>query len=122
MAKNFVQPGQVIDFTAGENIASGDGVAVGTMLGVALSDIALGGKGAVQIEGVFDLPKLSTAAVAVGQKLIWDVSEDRFIVTGAAAGDLNNCAVAIEADAGGTHGSPTIKAKLTPGVGTVQGT
>lgn len=118
MAKNYVQPAEVIDFTAAANVSSGSGVAVGVLLGVALGDVATGDTGRAAIEGGFELPKLSTAVITRGASLIWDISEGRFIITSAAAGDLVGCAVAIE-PAG--NGDATVVAKLIPGNATVQG-
>lgn len=116
MTNKFVQPGKVIDHTAASDITSGSCVVMGILLGVALGDIATGDTGSVQIEGVFELPKLSTAVITKGEKLIWDVSASQFIDGSAATGDLDGCAVAIEA-AG--NGSTTVLAKLLPGNATV---
>lgn len=116
MAKNFIQPGKVIDYTAGSNITSGAALVIGVLLGVALTDIASGETGGVQIEGVFEMPKLSTAVITAGAKLIWDVSAGKFIIASAATGDLDGCAVAIAAAGNGTT---TVLAKLLPGNATV---
>lgn len=117
MAKNYKFPGAVIDITASANLTSGQAAIVGAVLAVALVDIPAGSKGSAQIEGVFELPKLGTAVVANGAKLHWAASAGRFIVAAAAAGDLENCAVAV-ADAG--NGAPTVLAKLTPGAGALK--
>lgn len=117
MAKNYKFPGAVIDITAAANLASGQAAVVGTVLAVALVDIPNGSKGSAQIEGVFELPKLSTAVVTNGAKLHWDVSAGEFIVAATAAGDLENCAVAVAA-AG--NGATTVLAKLLPGAGAVK--
>lgn len=116
MAKKYIQPGNVIDHTAGSAISSGDAIVIGVLLGVALADIANGDTGSVQIEGVFEMPKLSTAVIAAGDKLIWDVSAEQFIVASAATGDLDGCAVAVAAAGNGTT---TVLAKLLPGNATV---
>jgi predicted RecA/RadA family phage recombinase len=116
MAKNYKQPGNVIDITAGANLTSGTPVVVGTLLAVPLTDIANGDVGAAQIEGVFELPKLGTAVITAGAKLIWDVSAGQFIIASAATGDLDGCAVAIAAAGNGTT---TVLAKLLPGNATV---
>lgn len=116
MAKNYIQPGNVIDVVAGANISSGDAVVVGILLAVALTDIASGETGSAQIEGVFELPKLSTADITAGAKLTWDVSAGEFIIAAAATGDLDGCAVAIGAAGNGTN---TVLAKLLPGNATV---
>jgi len=104
MATNFVQPGEVIDYTAGSNITSGSVVVIGALLGVALADIANGATGSVQIRGVFEVPKVSGAVIAAGESLTWDVSAGAFDDNAAttALGDLTGaCAVAVEAAGNG---------------------
>ena len=60
--KNFVQDGKYLDFTAAADVDSGDLVQVGSMHGVAVTDVANGAKGALAMEGVFTLPKQVGAA------------------------------------------------------------
>jgi predicted RecA/RadA family phage recombinase len=117
MAKNYIQPGNVIDVTAAGALTSGIAFAIGTLLAVPLSNATAGQVVAAQIEGVFELPKASAAVYTAGEKLTWDVSAGEFSEALAAAGDLVACAVAIAPAAGGTT---TVLAKLLPGVGTVQ--
>ena len=117
MAKNYVKPGEHIAFTAGANTASGAAVVIGTVLGVSLTTLASGASGEAAIEGVWELPKLSTAVIANGARLHWDVSAGEFIVAATATGDLENCAVAVAA-AG--NGATTVLAKLTPGTGALK--
>jgi predicted RecA/RadA family phage recombinase len=117
MAKNYIKPGDHWTFTAGANTTSGQAVVIGTVLGIALCAVANGDKGEAAVEGVWELPKLSTAVIAQGARLTWDVSAGEFIVASAAVGDLENCAVA-EAAAG--NGTTTVRAKLCPGAGTVK--
>jgi len=81
MATNYVQTGDIHNFTnAGSAISSGDVVVVGQRLGVALVDIAATtGTGAVQMVGVFDnIPKVTAAVIADGESLTWDVSAGKF--------------------------------------------
>lgn len=117
MAKNYVKPGEHITFTAGATTASGKAVVIGSLLGVSLTALENGATGEAAIEGVWELPCASTAVITRGAKLIWDVSADEFILTGAAEGDLVGCATAVS-DAG--DGVTTVAAKLTPGTATVQ--
>ncbi len=117
MAKNYIKPGDHWPFTAGANVASGQAVVIGTVLGVALCAVANGAAGEAAVEGVWELPKLSTAVIAQGVRLTWDVSAGEFIVASAAVGDLENCAVA-EAAAG--NGATTVRARLCPGAGTIK--
>ncbi|GKX46094.1 capsid cement protein [Pectobacterium carotovorum] len=70
MATNYVQDGKTIAITAGAAaIASGELVAVGDIVAVALVDIAAGTTGDGLAEGVFFCPKLSADVVAIGKKL-----------------------------------------------------
>lgn len=117
MAKNYKFPGSVIDITAASDLVSGQAFIVGKLLAVALVDIAAGTKGSAQIDGVFELPKLASANIAEGAGLTWDAQGGQLIATGADAGDLENCAVAIAVAGTGTA---TVLAKLTPGSGSLK--
>lgn len=121
MTVKFVQVGNVVDYTAGADISSGDLVVMGHTVGVALTDIANGDTGAVAIEGVFEgVPKVSAAVFAVGEKLILDVSAtpDAFDDSSAtpATGDITGAAIAMVS---GSNGETTCTVKLTPGNTTV---
>lgn len=119
MAANFVQPGNVVEYTAGGTIAAGDVVVVGDTLGVALVDMGSGDVGAVQITGVFNVPKVSGAVIKQGEKLVWDSSAKAFDDSAAtpATGDVSGAsAVAFEA-AG--NGATTIAVRFTGAPGTV---
>lgn len=119
MTSKYVQPGKVLQYTAGSNIASGDVVVIGKILGVALNAIASGATGSVAIDGVFTLPKVTTAVIPQGSHLLWDVSAGKFDVGTAtpATGDVSGPpAVAFEA-AG--NGATTLAVKLTGVPGTV---
>jgi predicted RecA/RadA family phage recombinase len=82
MATNYIAEGKVINYTAGADIASGAVVVIGTnRIGVALADIANGAVGPVQVEGVFNLPKLSTDTPAQYALLYWDAGNTRLTTT-----------------------------------------
>lgn len=81
MTTKFVQPGEVIDYTAGANIASGQVVLMGARIGVALKAIANGETGPVRITGVFKIAKLSTDNMAQGTPLYWDNTNSRLTTT-----------------------------------------
>ncbi len=95
MTTKFKQPGKVLDYVAGANIASGDGLVIGAWVGVALADIANGAVGPVQIEGVFTLKKKSTDTFAAGAIAYWDATNKEITSTSSgntAAGHAFNAA------------------------------
>ncbi len=55
--KNFVQKGNVITIIAVAIIAAGEMVKFGTQVGVAVTDAAIGEEVALELGGVFELPK-----------------------------------------------------------------
>ena len=69
MATNYIQPGDVCEYTAGANIASGDLVALNNRAGVALTAIANGATGSVALTGVYTVPKTAGATWSVGQAI-----------------------------------------------------
>ena len=81
MTTKFGQPGEVIDYTAGANIASGQVVLMGARIGVALKAIANGETGPMQVTGVFNIAKLSTDNMAQGALLYWDNTNSRLTTT-----------------------------------------
>jgi predicted RecA/RadA family phage recombinase len=91
MARNFQQAGDVMTITAGANLTSGQVVRVSNCVCVALMDIANGATGQVAREGVFVVPKVSSAVIAQGQSLLWDASAAAFDVGTAtpATGDVS---------------------------------
>ena len=120
MAKNFVSDGDVLPWTntTGNAVASGQLIVIGHTLGVALVAIANGASGAVAVEGVFTVPKVSGAVFVQGEKLVWDVSANSgagaFDDSAAtpATGDITGGAIAWAA---GSDGQTTATVKLTPG-------
>ena len=124
--QNKVSEGKTLLWTngTGSDVVSGQCVVVGTLLAVAAVDIADGETGTVELEGVFDLPKVDAAEIAVGETLTWDISalsgagafDDDAAV--AAAGDITGaCAVALETKGVTSGGTIRVKLTGTPGTG-----
>jgi predicted RecA/RadA family phage recombinase len=71
MSTNFIEKGEVLNYTAvNKPIASGDVVIIGNIAGIAKTDIAVGETGAVHITGVYSLPK-AAEAITQGMKVYW---------------------------------------------------
>ena len=77
--KNFVQPGEVLDFinSTGAAIAAGAAVVIGSLLGVACGLVAIGAAGQAAVVGVFALPK-KQEAFAAGDEVWWDSDGDPY--------------------------------------------
>ena len=124
MTTKYVGPGETIDWinVSGAAVSANDVVVMGTnstmIMGVVLEDIASTATGPVAIEGVFTCAKVSAAAIAAGESVIWDASASDFDDNQAtpATGDVSGCCVAVETRAATTT---TVKVKLNVGVGTV---
>ncbi|MEQ8639396.1 MAG: DUF2190 family protein [Alphaproteobacteria bacterium] len=96
--KNYVQPGNTITLSAPYDVASGDGLLVGSVFGVAAGDAASGATVETALIGVFDLKKVASQAWSAGDKVYWDNTNKEATKT-ATANTL--IGVATEAVAGG---------------------
>jgi predicted RecA/RadA family phage recombinase len=81
----FVQEGAAIDYTPSADVAAGDVIVQGDLVGVARFDIKSGVLGALAVTGVFDFAKATNVAYTVGTILYWDDTNN--IVTATATGN-----------------------------------
>lgn len=70
--KNFIQTGENITLSAPYNVASGDGLLVGSVFGVASNDALSGADVETVVTGVFSLAKVSAQAWTQGALIYWD--------------------------------------------------
>lgn len=77
MTAKFIQRGDAIDYTPGADVAAGDVVVQGELVGVAKLDIQTGKLGALATTGLFDFPKAAGAgtAIPVGTPVYWDEAD-----------------------------------------------
>lgn len=108
MATNHFQPGKVLDWTndTGEDVVSGELVLIGVLAGVALTDIADGAVGAVQVEEVFELPKTESQAVTAGAVVYKDASTGLVTTTSS-----ENTRIGVAVQAAGASDA-TVRVKL----------
>ncbi len=71
MAQNYIESGDVKDFTLSGTVAAGALVAIGDMVGVALGSGVSGQTIAVKLDGVFEVAK-AAGAITIGAKLYLD--------------------------------------------------
>lgn len=120
MARNLIQDGTRMSYqnSSGSKIDSGQVVAVGNQLGVAVADIADGAAGELAMAGIYECPKVSAGVIAQGEKVLWVAASSAFNAGGTtpASGDISGACVAWEAVGAGIT---TVKVSLNLGVGTV---
>ena len=68
--KSYVQRDENITVTAAETATSGGGVLLDALLGVASGDAAIGEPLVLVTAGVFEMPKVATDDVSVGEREI----------------------------------------------------
>jgi len=101
--KNYVQPGNTIPLTAPYDVASGDGLVVGAIFGVASGDAVNGQPVEAVLVGVFDLKKAASQAWTVGDKIYWDNTNKE--TTSVATG---NTLIGVAIDAVGNGAGETV--------------
>ena len=97
--KTFIQNGNIITVTAAANIASGNGVLIGSIFGIAAADAVAGNDVEIGTVGVYELPKLSTAVIAQGDRVSWNSSTGKVVLP---ATGMFPIGVATKAAANGT--------------------
>ena len=70
--RNFVQPGSVVTVPAPADVASGAGVLVGSLFGIAAVSALSGADVEIKTTGVFEMAKTSALAISVGDLIYWD--------------------------------------------------
>jgi len=70
----FIQDGDAVDYSPGADVAAGEVVVQGDLVGVAKTPIASGTLGSLATRGVFDFAKAAGGAISAGAVLYWDSS------------------------------------------------
>lgn len=104
--KNYMQKGSRLEYTATTDITSGTCLAVGDRVGIACADISTGATGVLVMEGVFELPKLSTDDIGQGVVVYFDANAGNITLSGTG----NTCA-GFAFTAAGT-GTTTVQVKI----------
>lgn len=86
---DYVQDGDVLDYTPAADVAAGAVVVIGSLVGVAPRPIAANAVGALAIDGVYSLPCATGATGAQGSAISWYATSGiAHASTGTAAGKL----------------------------------
>lgn len=109
MKARFVQRGESVDYTPAADVAAGDIVVQGDLVGVAKLDIPAGKRGSLSVCGVYDIVKKASETITVGSQIYWDAS-----AATATAGDVV-LGIAV-ADAAATEETVCVLLNAVPGV------
>ena len=93
MTTKFIQPGNVLDYTAGTAVTAGQAFLIGKRLAVALVAIAAGATGEVAVTRVFSVIKKTTDVIAQGDLLYWD-DTNKYLTSTSAGNTLAGYAAA----------------------------
>ena len=90
MIATLIQKGGTVDFVPAADVAVGDVVVVGELVGIAQNAVKAGETGAMAVTGVYELPKAvgAGAALAAGVKVNWDAT-NKVVTTAAGGGGVN---------------------------------
>lgn len=106
---NFIQKGDIIDFTnaTSEDIAYGEVVVLGNHVCVAAENIKIGATGGLRTNGVFEFNAANAPAIKIGDIVYYDSTND--VVT-STKGTLTTVAgFALSAKAATTNGAVLVK-------------
>jgi predicted RecA/RadA family phage recombinase len=96
--KNFIQHGDTVTVAAPSGgIASGDGVLIGSLFGVAATTQAEGSDVEISTRGVFDLPKATGDDFTLGAEVYWDTTTKKAVNNMSTGGGDARIGVALEA-------------------------
>lgn len=76
--RTHVQPGRTITLPAPYDVEPDEGVIVGSIFGIANNRAATGDDLDLDVEGVFDVPKVSALAIDIGDVVYW-VAADKAV-------------------------------------------
>lgn len=93
MTSQSPHEGASIDYTPVADVATGDVVVQGDLVGVAKLDIKANKLGALAVEGVFDFAKATGAgtAIAVGAMVYWNDTANQATTTATGNKPLGKC-------------------------------
>lgn len=104
-----VSSGDMVDYTPSGDVAAGAVVVQGDLVGVALTAITAGTKGALAVAGVFDVAKAAATVFSAGAKVYWDDTNNLAVTTdGSGANKLLGKAVAAAG-----NGPTTVRVRLS---------
>ena len=99
MIARYVHRGEIIDFTPAADVAAGNVVVIGSIVGITKLDIKAGTLGALALVGIYDIVKATGdgTAIARGAKVYWDAAAQKATTVSAGNSYLGEAIVAASA-------------------------
>ncbi|MDG6894529.1 DUF2190 family protein [Volucribacter amazonae] len=82
MAKNFIQQGDTIDFTAKKTLTSGEVVVLEDLIGICVTDVENKGTGTAIVGGVWQVKAKQADDIKQGAVLYWSDTEGATLTAG----------------------------------------
>ena len=95
MKARYIQRGESIDYTPEADVAAGDIIKIGKIVGIAKLDIKAGELGALALTGVYEVAKSSGIAFAAGMEVGWSAADRKAVAAGASGSVKIGLAVAL---------------------------
>jgi predicted RecA/RadA family phage recombinase len=111
--KNYIQPGDTLTLVAPYAVASGAGLLVGSIFGVAVATAAISTPVEAVTMGVFDLAKAGSQAWAVGARIYWDDTAKNCTTTASTNKLIGVAVAAVGSGAGETIGRVRLTGAFT---------
>ena len=111
MKARYVQRGESIDYIPEADVAAGDIIKIGNLVGVAKLDIKAGELGALALTGVYEVAKSSGVAFAAGMEVGWSAADRKAVAAGASGTVKIGHAVALTGAS-----DATVLVRLCPGL------
>ena len=111
--KTYVQPDHVVTLSAPYAVASGDGLLVGSLFGIATHDAASSAEVETQLTGVVDMAKAASQAWTVGAKVYWDNTAKVATITATGNVLIGAAMLAVGNTAGETIGRVRLNGSVT---------
>jgi predicted RecA/RadA family phage recombinase len=96
MIAKYVQKGESIDYTPAADVAAGDVVVIGNIVGVAKLDIPANTLGSLSLTGIYAVVK-DTTVIGLGTKVYWNAANKKATTTA-----TNNTSIGLAVSASGS--------------------
>jgi predicted RecA/RadA family phage recombinase len=96
MIAKYVQKGESIDYTPAADVAAGDVVVIGNIVGVAKLDIPANTLGSLSLTGIYAVVK-DTTVIGLGTKVYWNAANKK-----ATTMATNNTSIGLAVSASGS--------------------